>query len=170
MQTSHRGDDSNRASYLAKINDKNKCMPEVMTIIKCSTDGRICKIPIPDTKNKKVVANVVVPLLRFEESAGSIRLDLATRGKNKKLISTIQSPLQSGSAYMVRCKNHINLNPDSESEKCCIKTTTQCALHCEKHELDINTIQKNTLILVISYIYPTDGNLRPPPPPPEKVG
>ena len=113
------------------------------------------------------MANVVVPLLRFEESADSIQLDLATRGKNKKSISTIQSPLQFGSAYMVRCKNHINLHPDSESEKCCTNVTTQCALHCAKHQLDLNTSQKNTLILVFSYIYPTDENLRPPSPPEE---
>ena len=160
-------DYANNVPYVAEIGDKNKLMPEVMTIIKCSTDGRICKIPIPNTKNKEVVANVVVPLLRFEESADSIQLDLATRGKNKKSISTIQSPLQFGSAYMVRCKNHINLHPDSESEKCCVKTTTQCALHCAKHQLDLNTSQKNTLILVFSYIYPTDENLRPPSPPEE---
>ena len=160
-------DYANNKPYVAEIGDKNKLMPEVMTIIKCSTDGRICKIPIPNTKNKQVVANVVVPLLRFEESAGSIQLDLATRGKNKKSISTIQSPLQFGSAYMVRCKNHIFLNPDTESEKCCKKNTTQCALHCAKHQLDLNTPQKNTLILVFSYIYPTDENLRPPPPPEE---
>ena len=130
LHTMHRGGGSNKVPYLAKIGDQNKLMPKVMTIIKCSTERRICEIPIPDNKNKEVVANVVVPLLRFKESADSIQLDLVTCGKIQKKLSTLQTSLQFGSAYMVRCKNHISINPDSESEKSCKRNTTQCALHC----------------------------------------
>ena len=58
------------------------------------------------------------------------------------------------------------MNPSSESAKpCCCKTnTTNGALHCLTHRLNLN-IQQYMRVLVILYIYPTDEILLPPAPP-----
>jgi hypothetical protein len=142
-------------------------MAKEITIMHCFSDKKVYEIPIPNTKdNKDVVATVVVPLICWKTNADSIELELQTRGKIKKKISIIKTTLQAGSAYMVRCKNHYSMNPSSESANpcCCKANTTNCALHCATHQLNLN-IQQYMRVLVILYIYPTDEILLPPAPP-----
>ena len=78
--------------------NRSRLMAKEITIMHCFSDKKVCEIPIPCTKdNKDVVATGVVPLICWEKNSDSIKLELLTRGKKKKIL-IIKTSLQAGSA------------------------------------------------------------------------
>jgi hypothetical protein len=94
-----------------------------------------------------------VPLWHINDESITINLQLQPNGKQ---ISILTCQLKKGDAYLVCCKNHKNQKPK------CRVNTVNCALHCKKHNLVMDSTQQDFQALVISFILPDTEDLKPP--------
>jgi len=101
------------------------------------------------SKLSRARACTIVPI--FNDNSGRLTLKLSSNGKQKE---TVEVKLQKGDAYLVRCKNQLDV------QKKCKSNATKCSLHSQHHQLHKKHEEIPEAIL-LSYILPQSKDLAP---------
>ena len=133
-------------------NNRNEFVPNTAKV--WNSKGNQCEFKFPTQHQLyPLAAIIVVPLFDKNEDTNTINLSLRTNGSNRPEVT---ARFKNGGAYIVRCKNH-------NKKTNCKSNTVDCALHCNKHTLNIDSSSKSFRVLVFSYCLADYINLNPPP-------
>jgi hypothetical protein len=100
----------------------------------------------------QLVAYIVVPLWGKKDASITVNLQLGPNGKKS---STVTCHLKKGDVYIVCYKNHSNQTK-------CRANSVDSAMHCNMHNLSMESIPGRFQALVILYILPGNEDLQPP--------